>query len=90
MELKDICATLLDCTGLDVVPEIQSHSLKAALEDDDPPDHEYVFPDSGALKMLRSVRYKLTIRGNHMASSTRIQRRWKICMTGRTAQIFVS
>ena len=59
VELIDLCPTLLECAGLDVAPEIQGHSLAASLSGGDAPRRDYIFAESGAVKMLRGRRYKL-------------------------------
>ncbi|MDP6112689.1 MAG: sulfatase-like hydrolase/transferase [Planctomycetota bacterium] len=59
VELIDLCPTLLDCAGLDVGPEIQGLSLCRALSGHAPPPRQYVYAESGAVKMLRGEKYKL-------------------------------
>lgn len=59
VELIDLCPTLLDCAGIDLAPEIQGVSLRAALEGGRLSHRAYVFAESGAVKMLRDRRYKL-------------------------------
>lgn len=59
VELMDICPTLLEAAGQPVPPEVQAVSLGASLEGRPAPEREYVFAESGAVKMLRGERYKL-------------------------------
>ena len=55
----DVCPTLLECAEQDVAPEIQGMSLKGAVNGGDAPRREYVYAESGAVKMIRGDRYKL-------------------------------
>lgn len=59
VELVDLCPTLLEAAGLEPGPEIQGHSLCPALSGDEAPARDYVFSESGAVKMIRSRRHKL-------------------------------
>jgi len=59
VELIDLCPTLLDCAGLEVAPEIQGKSLSEAIRGGKPPQRDYVFSESGAVKMIRGHRFKL-------------------------------
>lgn len=59
VELMDVCPTLLDCAGQDIAPEIQGMSLRDAVWGGDAPERDYVFSESGAVKMIRGERYKL-------------------------------
>ena len=59
VELIDLCPTLLDCAGLEVAPEIQGRCLSEAIRGGKPPQRDYVFSESGAVKMIRGDRFKL-------------------------------
>ena len=59
VELVDLCPTLLESAGLEIAPEIQGHSLAGSLAGGEAPPRDYVFAESGAVKMLRGRRYKL-------------------------------
>ena len=59
VELIDVCPTLLEWAGLKTPPEIQGENLLPACSGGSAPSREYVFAQSGAVKALRSERYKL-------------------------------
>lgn len=59
VELIDLCPTLLGSAGLEMAPEVQGRSLQAALTGEKSPHRDYIFAESGAVKMLRGSRYKL-------------------------------
>ncbi len=60
VELLDLCPTLLESAGLSIPPEIQGHSLAQAVSDGGAVyERDYVFAESGGVKMLRSRRWKL-------------------------------
>jgi arylsulfatase len=59
VELVDLAPTLLSCAGLEVPPEMQGASQRAALYGGEPARREYVFAETGAVKMVRGDRYKL-------------------------------
>ncbi|MDE0218436.1 MAG: sulfatase-like hydrolase/transferase [Spirochaetaceae bacterium] len=59
VELVDLAPTLLSCAGLEVPPEMQGTSQRSALFGGEPARREYVFAESGPVKMVRGERYKL-------------------------------
>jgi len=59
VELIDLCPTLLAAAGLEVAPEIQGLDLSDTFNGRRPDFRPYVFAESGAVKMIRSERYKL-------------------------------
>ena len=59
VELVDLAPTLLSCAGLEVPPEMQGMSQRAALYGGAAMRREYVFAEAGAVKMVRGERYKL-------------------------------
>lgn len=59
VELVDLAPTILEATGLEMAPEFQGFSLLDALHGGDAPTREWVFCETGAVKMLRGGGYKL-------------------------------
>jgi arylsulfatase A-like enzyme len=59
VELIDLCPTVLEWAGREPPAEVQGRSLAGVLEGNAPPKRDYVFAESGAVKMLRGKRYKL-------------------------------
>jgi len=59
VELIDLCPTLLAAAGVDVAPEIQGLDLSDTFAGGRPDYRSSVFAESGAVKMIRSERYKL-------------------------------
>ncbi len=59
VELVDLCPTILDFVGAEVPPEIQGQSLSPAVFGGTAPPRDFIFAESGAVKMLRGERYKL-------------------------------
>ncbi len=59
VELIDYFPTLLDLLQIPVPPQVQGRSLVPAMRGEADSPIEYVFAESGAVKMLRGSRYKL-------------------------------
>ena len=59
VELVDFYPTLLDLLGIPIPPEVQGRSLAPAMRGEADVPVEFVFAESGAVKMLRGARYKL-------------------------------
>ena len=59
VELVDLMPTVLDCANQEIPPEVQGHSQKDALFGGEPVAREYVFCETGSVKMLRSAHHKL-------------------------------
>ncbi len=59
VELVDICPTILEIIGAGIPPEVQGQSLSPAVFGGAAPQREFIFAESGAVKMLRGERYKL-------------------------------
>ena len=59
VELIDLAPTVLEAAGLEVAPELQGFSLLDAARGGEAPERKSVFSETGAVKMLRTERYKL-------------------------------
>ena len=59
VELVDLAPTILEAAGQEVAPELQGFSLLDAVRGGEAPQREWVFAETGAVKMLRGERYKL-------------------------------
>ncbi len=59
VELTDLAPTVLEAAGKDVAPEFQGFSLLDAIKGGDAPEREWIFAETGAVKMLRSRHHKL-------------------------------
>ncbi len=59
VELIDLCPTLLAATGCAVPPEVQGQDLSPLVRGEKTALRDSVYSESGAVKMLRSSRYKL-------------------------------
>jgi arylsulfatase A-like enzyme len=59
VELIDVAPTIMDDLGFQIPPEMQSYSLLPAMQGGTVTQREFVFAESGAVKMLRGERYKL-------------------------------
>jgi arylsulfatase len=59
IELIDLFPTVIDAAGFDVPTEVQGYSLVQSTRDGMAPDREYIFAETGAVKMIRGDKYKL-------------------------------
>ena len=59
IELIDLFPTVLEAAGLEVTPEAQGFSLVPAIEGGGAPARDFIFAETGAVKMIRGDRYKL-------------------------------
>ena len=59
VELIDLCPTVLESAGLEVPPELQGMCLAEAIAGGSAPPRDFVFAETGAVKMLRGKDYKL-------------------------------
>ena len=59
VELVDIFPTLLEAADIDIPAEVQGESLIDSMRGGAAPKRDYIYAETGAVKMIRGERYKL-------------------------------
>ena len=59
VELVDLVPTVLEAAGLEVAPELQGFSLLEAIKGGNAREREWIFAETGAVKMIRGRRHKM-------------------------------